>query len=321
VETTAAETRTTWIGSPAERLVHADYPALYRAADGESVRGQRRHRLFVAAELVLVIGGAMLAALGTLTDAVASVLPALGAVAIVAGMLVKVADRQSENPDRWFDGRAVAETVKTQTWRYMLRVPPFQDDRTADRQFVRDLVEVARARPIIHPAFAGTEPSAGLTTPGMRAIRALPSGERLARYLAERLDDQIGWYRGKALRNRTLQTRWFLISLAAQALAVAFAVTAALVNERSAEPFVALLAAIAASATAWTQLGRHEELSRSYALAYQELVAIRSLAPPPSEQVTEQEVTELVVEAELAISREHTMWMAKRGEPVEEPAR
>ena len=74
-----------------------------------------------------------------------------------------------------------------------------------------------------------------------------------------------------------------------------------------------LFASVATAATAWTQLGRHDELSKSYALAYQELLMIRTLGEKVS---TEEGLDRLVTDGENAISREHTMWMAKRATPT-----
>ena len=69
-----------------------------------------------------------------------------------------------------------------------------------------------------------------------------------------------------------------------------------------------LLAAIATAATAISQLNRHDELSKSYGLAFQELSLIDGLA----ERVEgEANLKKVVEDAESAISREHTMWIAK----------
>ena len=58
-------------------------------------------------------------------------------------------------------------------------------------------------------------------------------------------------------------------------------------------------------------------MSKSYALANQELLSIKTMADTID---TEQELAKLVRDGEGAISREHTMWIAKRGEPLPEQA-
>lgn len=112
--------------------------------------------------------------------------------------------------------------------------------------------------------------------------------------------------------NRVLAEAFFWTSLAAQLVALVFAIG------RVASPgaelsLVGPLVAFAAAITAWTQLGRHDELSKSYALANQELLTIKSLADSLK---AEEGLVDLVRDGEGAISREHTMWVAKRSEPL-----
>jgi hypothetical protein len=77
--------------------------------------------------------------------------------------------------------------------------------------------------------------------------------------------------------------------------------------------FFGLCSTAAAALAAWAQIGRHAEVARAYELAYQELLMMVSI----SESVqTEQELEALVLDGERAISREHTMWIARRTEPV-----
>jgi hypothetical protein len=56
--------------------------------------------------------------------------------------------------------------------------------------------------------------------------------------------------------------------------------------------------------------GRHDELSKSYGLAAPELMVLHSRLELAE---TEEAFWQGVEETEAAISREHTMWMAKRG--------
>jgi hypothetical protein len=66
----------------------------------------------------------------------------------------------------------------------------------------------------------------------------------------------------------------------------------------------------AGSATAWAQLKQHRILAPSYALAAQELSLVREkLAGIADEDAWSLEMSD----AEDAISREHTMWLARHG--------
>ena len=72
-----------------------------------------------------------------------------------------------------------------------------------------------------------------------------------------------------------------------------------------------LLAAIAAAVAAWAQAQQHRTLSAAYGLAAQELALVM-------EDLTRVESelgwSDSVNNTEEAISREHTMWLARRGQ-------
>ena len=138
--------------------------------------------------------------------------------------------------------------------------------------------------------------------------RPLPPEERRGFYLAARVDDQEAWYAGKSQTNARSATIWFWISLLFEGLALAAAIVIAVTGSRL--DLVGVLAAITAAATAWTQLGRHDELAKSYGLAAHELMVLHArLELAEAEEAFRQGVEE----TEAAISREHTMWMARRG--------
>jgi hypothetical protein len=303
------------VTTPSEPLrITADaYPALYVVADSGSVAGQRLYRRLVAVELALVLAGAGFATLGTFVPALQRICLWLAAASLIGAIAMKLINRQGGSYQRWFDGRAVAETVKTQTWRYMMRVPPYGTDANADESFAADVISAMRARPDLVQPLDRLPDDPRQISSTMRAVRALPLDARLQVYLAERLADQAKWYKARAIANLAQGRRWFWLSLLAQVAAVLFAFLSLLWPDDAVATLIALGAAVATAATAWGQLGRHDELSKSYALAYQELITIQALA---GTAVTEDGLDRLVTSGESAISREHTMWMAKRADPT-----
>lgn len=293
------------------RLVvdHAAYPALFLSADASSLSGQRTYRRLVEIELAFVLAGAMFGTLGAFVVGPRAAFASLATVCLLGSMAMKFVNRYTDSTARWFDGRAVAETVKTETWRYMMRVDPYASDGAADRVFAEDLIASMRARPDLRQSLTEVPTDARQITPTMRAIRALPFHDRRELYISQRLSGQIAWYHGKAVRNARNARRWFWLSLVGQAAAAIIAFSSIFEPDLPLSSLVGFFAALATAATAWTQLGRHDELSKSYALAYQELIAIRTLA----ERITSQAALQQVVrDGEGAISREHTMWVAKR---------
>jgi hypothetical protein len=109
-----------------------DYPALYRAADAASRRARIAHTRLVGAELMLLVGAAVIGAgQSLLLGAASGWQRALPAVLLVAALITKLANRLQRFDEHWFDGRAVAETVKSATWRYVMSVRPYERGRGA----------------------------------------------------------------------------------------------------------------------------------------------------------------------------------------------
>jgi len=72
-----------------------------------------------------------------------------------------------------------------------------------------------------------------------------------------------------------------------------------------------VVAAVVAGATAYVQTKQHEALASAYTVANLELADIAELLPAVAD---EKHWARFVDEAENAISREHTMWKARRTE-------
>lgn len=295
----------------ARRFEQADYPALFQAADAASLLGQNWYRRLVKIDLSFVVLAAIIGAVSPLVPKESEpVVFALAVVPLLGAMIAKFVARQRRDDADWYNGRAVAETVKSRTWRYMMRLAPFQDDPTADREFLSQITSLIRDRANLRQALGVLPDQPRQITPRMRAVRALSLPERRDLYLTERLDDQAGWYRSRCIRNQQAAEFWFWAAIAMQFLAALLAVTRVL-NPLHDLNLVGLFATLAAAFTAWAQVGRHEELSHAYGQAYQELLMIRGLA----EQIeSEAQLTDAIADAEGAISREHSMWVARRGE-------
>ena len=291
-----------------------DYPALFQAADAASLEGQRSYARLLWSELALTILGA---ALGSLYPAVAQEnrvpIALLTAVALTGALIMKLVNRFRGDDKNWFDGRAVAETTKSETWRYMMRVPPYDNDASCEPEFIRSLQEIQDARRQVPLDVGSVAPGSGQITEKMRSVRGLPIADRRAFYTTHRIADQADWYQRRAKSNALAASAWFWASLTAQVAAL----VAAIVRVQSAAggglSLISLFAALAAAFTAWSQSRRHDELRRAYPLAFQELATMRSLVERAE---TEEALRQAVDGGEGACSREHTMWMAKRSEPL-----
>jgi hypothetical protein len=286
------------------------YPSIFDDADAVSRAGQLRTKRLAGGELVLLVAAAAIAT-------TQSILPdllddrwdrALAAAVLFIAFVARVANRLSGADASWFDGRAVAETIKSAAWRYAARADPYDgDDRAADAAFFATVRDTLQARPTLAAYLHHGDRNRSQITPWMRSLRAAPLVERRLAYLTGRVDDQAAWYAGRTEANRRAADRWFWLGLGCEIVAVLVAI--GLVVDTSAPDVVGLLATLAVAITAWNQTGRHDELSKSYGLAANEIVLLRTRVEMADD---EERFGEAVNDVELAVSREHTMWMARR---------
>ncbi len=142
----------------------------------------------------------------------------------------------------------------------------------------------------------------------MQAVRAGTLEERKQAYLAGRISDQRVWYGNQARSNRLAEDRYFNVVFASQLAALVAAV--ALVRwPNSNARLTGFFASLASALIAWLQLKQHKELAQSYSVAELELGFIEEKA---RHIMTEREFSDFVSDAENAVSREHTLWIARR---------
>jgi hypothetical protein len=296
------------------------YPWLKCASDEASRDAQGWYFRLLAVQLMLffLVGltGAIQYVLPISTQRHATVaISVLLALAIIATLL----GRERKLDKIWFDSRAVAESVKTATWRFMMGAPPFQPQPTAniEASFLAELDEIRKARPDIDEHLSGRASNVQPISDYMRSLRQSDFATRKSAYLTDRAADQRDWYSSKAKWNLRRKTIWYVTSISLQVLALILAI---FVASYGGFPFnaVGLLMTAAASVTAWSQAKRYDDLPNSYGLAAQELRTIYTLIERTN---NEDEFRELVDQGEEAVSREHTMWCARRSVRITSNAR
>lgn len=172
-------------------MKESDFPPLFVAADAASLWGQRWHRRIVAVNLALIVFGSVLAFVATLGGGTLRVVSAaISAAVMIVGVSTDRLHRRLGDDKSWFEGRAVAETVKSLAWRYMMRTPPFDGEAEADPAFAGALAEVEKEVPGTVAAGGGVSPRSQITD-RMREVRALDLPGRRAVYADERLADQM----------------------------------------------------------------------------------------------------------------------------------
>lgn len=282
-------------------------PQLFQAADAASLEGQRLYVALTRWRLLLLSAAAVAGvASWRVGTGEIDVLAAAGVVLFVAALLVELWLWRVRPDKAWYDGRAVAASVLTLSWKFVVAGGPFPASMPLDKakralldrmdELRHQFVEL-RLSPLDAPSIS----------PWMVDQRAAPFAARKEMYIRARIQEQKDWYARKSNHNkrRAKQWRWATVCLEL-AGAVASLVEAVIDTGLLLAP---ALAAIAGAVVAWVGMRQHDTLARAYSAAVTDLVSAEGkleLVSNETEWMTE------VDDAEEAISREHTVWLASR---------
>lgn len=281
-----------------------DFPALYLSANDLSLTSQTNFFFALKVHLTLLVVAATLSVVSIphWSVAVLQVLCLLGALFCSIYLF-------SKRPDRhWYYGRAVAESIKTITWRYISRAEPFHvDDAVARSVFRQKLNAIVDQNKDVAQAFTNYLDSPQITVV-MTQMREQPLEKRRATYADGRIKDQLTWYVNKSSFNRKASNKFFIALIVVNIAAIISAVIR--INFISI-PFwpTDIFVAGAASLLSWMQAKRFSELAASYALAAQEIGLIREQSLLPD---SDEKFSLFVGDSENAFSREHTQWIARQ---------
>lgn len=281
-----------------------DFPALYRSADDLSLESQTNFLRALKLHLALLVTAAVLSItyFPHWSIAVFQLLALLGALSCSIYLF-------GRRPDRyWYAGRAVAESIKTITWRYVCRAEPFQgNDPISRSDFGLKLKAIVDQNKDVAQSLTNHLDAPQITNV-MTEMRSRPLEERKAIYAASRINDQLTWYAKKAAFNRRTSNGFFWALIVTNAVAVLCAILRIKFVDISFWP-TDIFVAIAASLLSWMQAKRFSELAASYALAAHEIGLIREQSLLPR---SDEEFSQFVGDAENAFSREHTQWVARK---------
>ncbi len=282
----------------------SDFPALYRSADELSLKAQRHFFKALFVHILMLLVAVIMSVLNS-PKAEAAIVQAV----VLLGALFCSVYLAVLRPDRlWYAARALAESVKTMTWRYVSRAEPFEtEDDLARAEFRNKLKSAVEQNLDVVKTL--TEYLTGVQiSQKLDQLRAASLQERLESYRQGRVNNQFSWYAGKAKFNRTASKWAFGVLIAVNALAVGFALAKILFPTAPYWPTDAFVT-LAACVLIWMQAKRFSELAASFSLAAHEINLIRESM---AEVKTEKPFSDFVGDAENAFSREHTQWIARK---------
>lgn len=285
-----------------------ELPGLYQAADRASLDGQKIYFLGLASYLLLLI----LAAVVSFSSSTSTTAAIISAILFLITLGILIALRVMRPDDIWYNGRAVAESVKTRSWRWMMRSEPydeFENITMISKQFINDLKIILNQNRSLASKLPTDAYMESPITDTMAAVRAKPVNERIDIYKNDRVQNQADWYARKAIFNKKRSRRWFWASVFLHAIAITMLLFR--ISDLSLSLPVEVIATAATAALTWLQAKKHNELASSYSLTAHEIVLIKGEALSID---TDKDLSEFVVNTEAAFSREHTQWAARKNE-------
>jgi hypothetical protein len=282
------------------------YPGLYIAADKASNDAQRYELRFYKINSISLIIGALLSLISSLITPVAIV----SAFFFLVSLGSYIYSQHKDFKGRWYLARALAESIKTSTWRLVMGADPFSEPNTVNniKKYQQLLSELLKENSILGNLFATNATLVDQLPSRIHEVIKMGYQKKRDLYLSSRINEQKTWYTKKAGYNRKKASH-FLIWIT-----VAYSCAIILLLIRIGYPKMSLLpidmfAVIASALIGWTQLRRFEELSSAYSLTALEVGIIGSKFLDISSQ---EELSEFVRDSENAFSREHTQWAARR---------
>ncbi len=283
------------------------YPALYKAANIASINAQSAYLLTVFVYLLLLIIAAALSVYGIQDKSAA-----IGAAfVIIVSIFVSFSMILKKDEDTWYRARAVAESIKTSSWRFMMRADPFSeinDIQIVKTDFRELLKSIISEHKELGHELGGDVSCKEQITDFMCEIRNMTLEKRIDFYRKKRIDEQRNWYAKKSAKNKKASRSWFIMFILCQLLAIIFVIfRVAYPNVRywPTEIFLVCAGAI----LTWIQVKRFRELTSAYGIAAHEIGIIRGELEHVS---TEDAFGEFVTNSESAFSREHTQWLARK---------
>jgi hypothetical protein len=276
------------------------YPSQYETADRFADIARRRFHVLVAAEYAVLLTAGALALLGWSSGFYYAIV-AIFFIVSLAIMLFRTFTTPEQD---WYRARALAEAIKSATWHFMTRCPPFNTgDKEAEAAFREGLIRLLdQHQPIV--ARMGADADADEITPQMRSVREKSLAERKDIYFRQRIEEQRNWYRVKGDASRRASQRWIALCVAIYVGAVASVIVRAAWPDRWYSP-TEIFIILASTLLGWIQLKKFGELAASYSLA-----AHRTgfMDGPLNEAESEEAFAAVVKDAEALFSREQSDW-------------
>jgi len=283
-----------------------NYPAIYRSADENSNETQNKYINGTKGYLIVILIGTTLGTYRSVSEIAAF----FAAFVFIVGIILAIVLHNKQYERKWYNCRAVAESMKTSTWRFTMRANPYDDlDEANAKSKFRELIKAILNEQINNSEYLTIKyGDSEQITNEMNRIRSMELLERMDYYRNNRIDEQRSWYAKKAKANQDAGNLWFKIMIALHIIAIVFVLLSVSSISWSYWPSEIFIVA-GTSAITWMKVRKYNELAAAYGLTAHEISTIRGELELVK---TEEDFSQFVNNSENAFSREHTQWLARK---------
>lgn len=282
------------------------YPLLFKIADTKSKKSQNifiRLNIFI---LLLLI----LSSVSSLYTTVPKNITTFSTICLILSTLFNIYILFFRPEKSWYEGRAIAESVKTLTWKFITNTKPFKislQQEKAEQIFNENLKKIIGQRRDFYILIGQNYPDGNMISDEMISIRNCSFEERKKKYVEDRIQDQINWYSYKTKQNALNKNIALGLIIGFQILAIFFFIFEK--NLFINYSFTSILITMTSVFMTWLQLKRFQELTDAYGITATELKFIKEKS---KFILDDNQLEKYVDDTETAISREHTLWLARR---------
>ncbi len=290
-----------------------DLPGIYYSASDASQSAQRTFLLLIKINISLLVLLAVISAINisSIKEHYQSLIPLSSAILMVISIVITFVTEFGKYEKKWYDGRAIAESLKTLSWKFMMKAEPFFDlsKESAETKFLNDFREIVSAIGPTGELFGdNTQANEHQLTDKMKEIYGSDLNTRKGTYERNRINAQKKWYKSNSGINSSKSALFFWIIVGFQTLTVLTAILMISMPNLFFNPTGLVTTAVAVLMT-WMQVKQYRNLAESYGITSTELSLIEDAIPNIT---TNEKFSSFVAESETAISREHTLWRARR---------
>lgn len=288
-----------------------NYPNYFVAGDTASKKAQFWYIRLFGLDLLLMVLSAILSVYNYQTDESKTIVYIISGLLLLGAMLISIFLKMKKYEDIWYRGRALAESSKTLTWRFIMTSEYFENnisDEEADRRFIQRIREINNEFSDLNNVLSSTQLNLPIITGEMKRVRGLSLNDKKTYYLNNRIQNQIDWYSSKADDSKFKYDVWFFAIIILQFFAL-ISIGFLIKCPSSDFNFVGVFSTIAASGFSWLQVKKYQENKEAYTTANSELNLIKAEG---NKNFSDNEFSEYVLDSENAMSREHTMWLAQK---------